>query len=294
MPRLLPVTFFAAAFLGCAVLAVPLLNAQPDQVAAPKTVVGSTLADGDLPAVPPVPKGSTTIMGGAIRNLDPVRDQFSLNIYGQRPMKILFDERTQVFQDGIKIPLRDLRPEDHASVQTVLDGSNVFAVSIHVLSQLPEGECQGRVLNYNPGTEELDVSAAPFPEPVRLFVPADVSVAREGETAFTSRSSGRNDLVAGALISATFMPMPSGRDVASRITVLAIPGSSFIFVGNISYLDVPSGILDLVDPRDGKSYEIHFDSAHIPASGNVHLGENVVVKAYYGGSGYQASEITAN
>lgn len=286
--------FLPVAFLGCAVLAVPFLSAQAEHVAAPKAVVESVSLDGDLPALPPVPEGTTTILGGAIRNLDPVRDQFSLDIYGQRPMKIWFDERTQVFRDGVKTPLRNLRPEDHASVQTVLDGSNVFAVSIHILSQSPEGECMGRVLNYNPRTEELDIRAAPSPEPVKLFVPADTSVVRVGETAFTSQSSGRNDLVTGALISATFVSMPGGRDAASRITVLAVPGSSFIFAGNISYLDASSGLLDLVDPRDGKSYEIHFDSAHIPASGNVHLGENVTVKAYYDGSHYHAAEITDN
>jgi hypothetical protein len=289
MLRLLPV-----AFLGCAVLAVPFLSAQAEHVAVPKAVVESVGPDGDLPALPPVPEGVTTILGGAIRNLDPVRDRFSLDIYGQRPMRILFDERTQVFRDGVKTPLRDLRPEDHASVQTVLDGSDVFAVSIHILSQSPEGECRGRVLNYNPQTEELEVSAAPFHDPVRMFVQADTSVVREGETAFTSQSSGRNDLIAGALISATFTPMPGGRDVASHITVLAVPGSSFIFAGNISYLDEPSGLLDLVDPRDGKSYEIHFDSAHTPAGGNVHLGESVTIKAYYDGSHYHAAEITDN
>jgi hypothetical protein len=282
------------AFLGCAVLPVSLLSAQSGQVAAPKTVVESTSLDGDLPGLPSVPDGRTTIIGGAIRNLDQLRDQFSLDIYRQRPMKIWFDERTQVFRDGVKIPLRDLRPEDHASVQTVLDGSNVFAVSIHILSQSPDGECRGRVMNFNPQTGVLEVSGAPSPDPIKLFVPGDASIVREGQTAFTSQSSGRNDLVAGTLISATFKPAPGGRDVASRITVLAVPGSSFLFAGTVSYLDLAMGVLDVADPRDGKSYEVHFASAHIPAAGNIHLGESITVKAYYDGSRYQAAEITAN
>jgi hypothetical protein len=287
--------YLPGVILGYAVLTVSLLSAQSEQVAAPKTAVEveSDTPDGDLPALPAMPKGTTTILGGAIRNLDPVRDQFSLVIYRQRPMKILFDERTQVFRDGVKIPLRDLRPEDHASVQTILDGDNVFAVSIHILSQSPDGECQGHILNYNPQTGELEVSAALSPDPVKLLVPADALVVREGQSAFTSQSSGRNDLVAGALISATFKPAPGKRDVASRITVLAVPGSSFLFAGTISHLDLPMGVLDVVDPRDGKSYEIHFASAHIPAGGNVHVGESVTVKAYYDGSRYQAAEITA-
>jgi hypothetical protein len=284
------VRFLLAAFLGCAVSAGPLLSAQSAQVAASEAVVKSVSPDG-MPALPPVPEGTTTILGGAIRNMDPVRDQFSLDIYGQRSMKILFDERSQVFRDGVKIPLRELHPEDHASVQTVLDGSNVFAVSIHILSQSPDGECQGRVLNYNPRTGELDISAALSPEPVKLFVPTEASVVREGQTAFISQSSGRNDLVAGALIAATFTPRPGGHDVASRIRVLAVPGSSFLFAGTISYLDLPTRTLDVLDPRDGKSYEIYFGSAQ---SGDIHLGENVTVKAYYDGSRYQAAEIAAH
>jgi hypothetical protein len=93
----------------------------------------------------------STVIGGAIQNIDPVRDQFTLKVFGGKPMKILFDERTQVYRDGKKTPLRELRPDDHASVETVLDGTKVFALSVHMLSQLPEGERQGQVIDYNAG-----------------------------------------------------------------------------------------------------------------------------------------------
>lgn len=279
---------------GGLALAVLAAGARAAQIADPRPDLKSDNPSGDLHALPPAPTGKSTILGGAIRELDPVRDQFSLQLYGQRAVKILFDERTQVYRDGARIPLRDLRPEDHASVQTILDGTNVFALSIHILSQSPEGDCQGRVLRYHPGTGELTVRSDQSAEPVRLIVSANTSVVREGETAFTSESSGLSDLVAGALISATFMPEPGGRAIASRITVLAVPGSSFIFGGSISFLDMHLGLLEIVDPRDGKSYQIHFDSARIPASGNLHLGENVTIKARYDGSRYEAGEITVN
>ena len=286
--------FLPGALLGYAVLAAPLISAQSGLTNAPKAVVESVSPSGDLPALPPVPGGTTTIVGGTIRNLDLVRDEFSLDLYRQRPMKILFDQRTQVFRDGVKIPLRDLRTEEHASVQTTLDGGDVFAVSIHILSVLPEGECQGRVLKYNSRTGELEVSGGLSPEPIKLLVPADASVVRLGQNAFTSQSSGRNDLVAGTLVVATFRPGQNGEDIASHITILAVPGSSFLFSGTISYLDLSIGKLNVVDPRDGKSYEFHFPSGHIPANRNVHLGEIVSVKASYDGSKYQAAEITAH
>src|SRR5437763_16473578 len=85
------------------------------------------------PDVPGLPKGTSTILGGAIHAVDPVRDQLVLNVYGEKPMKILYDERTQVFRDGKEIPLRDLGPANHASVQTTLDGPHIFAISVHIL-----------------------------------------------------------------------------------------------------------------------------------------------------------------
>jgi hypothetical protein len=283
----------AAAFLEFALLAVPPIGAQSVHLNDPKAAIDTVKSSGASLTLPPLPDGTTTIVGGTIRNLDLVRDQFSLAPYGQRAMKILFDERTQVYRDGVKIPLRELRPEVHASVQTALDGADVFAVSIHILSRLPEGECRGRVLRFNARTGELEVSSTLSPEPVKLFVPGDASIVREGQSAFTSKAAGRNDLVAGALVAATFRPGQNSKDVASQITILAIPGSSFLFSGTISYLDLSTGILDVSDPQDGKSYEIHFPSARIPASGKLHLGESVTVKASYDGSHYQAAEITA-
>ena len=288
MIRSLPV-----GLLGCTLLAVGPAVAQSATSNDSKNGVETASSSGAAALLPRVPDGTSTIVGGTIRNLDFVRDQFSLALYGQRPMKILFDERTQVYRDGVKVPLRELRPELHASVQTTLDRSDVFAVSIHILSETPQGECSGRVLKFNARNGELEIRTALSPDPVKLIVPAEASVVRQGQAAFASKSSGRNDLVAGALVSATFGRGQNGKDVASQITIQAIPGSSFQFAGTISYLDLSSGILSVDNPQDGKSYEIHFASASIADADKLHLGENVSVKAYFDGSKYQAAEIAA-
>src|SRR5215469_13878163 len=103
---------------------------------------------GSLSVIPDLPHGKSTILGGAIRDVDPVLDRFTLNIMGEKPMRILFDERTQLFLDGKKIPLRDLHAAQHASVQTTLDGTSVFAISVHILSQLQQGDYRGAVQFY--------------------------------------------------------------------------------------------------------------------------------------------------
>src|ERR1700733_119541 len=100
----------------------------------------SSSSSEDAPTLPPLPSGKTTIFGGEIRSVDPVLDQLTLNVYGARPMRMLFDERTEVYRDGKKISLRDLGATEHASIETTLDGIKVFAVSIHILSHMPEGE----------------------------------------------------------------------------------------------------------------------------------------------------------
>ena len=83
--------------------------------------------------IPPLPKGTSTILGGSIRDIDPVLDRFMLHIIGEKPMRILYDQRTQVFVDGKRISLSQLHPAEHASVQTALDGTSVFAISVHIL-----------------------------------------------------------------------------------------------------------------------------------------------------------------
>jgi hypothetical protein len=285
--------FFVMAILsGVALSQGPVISAQQEQPADSKHTSTAETLPSDLPALPPAPKGKSTIIGGEIRSVDPVRDQFLLNVFGRGQMKILFDERTQVYRDGEKIPLRDLRDEGHASVQTALDGTNVFAVSIHILSQSPQGECQGHVLNYNLETGQLTVSSSLSPEPVRLLVAPGTPIVRAGQSTFTAARSGPSDLVRGTLVSANFQSDKQGRGVASEITILAVPGSTFAFGGNLVSLDLHSGLLVLLDPSDQKSYQIFFDSVCVPAIRNLHPGEDIGVTAVYDGAHYVARDVT--
>lgn len=284
----------AALMLGSLALAVQAAKSQQEQFSQTNSASVGAGPNGNLPVLPAAPQGKSTILGGKIERVDPVRDQFLLDIYGQRPMKILYDERTQVFRDGVKVPLRRLGPEGRASVQTVLDGTNVFAISIHVLTHSAEGDCQGRVVSYDPGANILAIASDISPEPVRLRVAAETSIARIGEPEFTATRSGLPDLVPGTLVEATFASAADGRDVATRITVLAVPGAGFVFYGNITFLDLNTGMLTLVDPRDERSYEIHFNPSRLPVSGSLHPGESVSVAANYNGTQYTANNITVD
>jgi hypothetical protein len=285
----------AAVFFGLVAIAqLSVAKASSQQIAGQQSSLRSESAAIDLPVLPLAPRGKSTILGGEIRSVDPVRDELMLKAFGQKPMKILFDERTQIYRDGKKTSLRDLNSSERASVQTVLDGTVVYAISIHMLSQSPEGEYEGRVLNYNPDTHELLVSSVLSRERIKLIVPANTKVARVGQPAFSSQASGTSDLVRSALISVKFESDGKGRGIVSQISILATPGSTFAYNGYLSALDLHSGVLVLVDSLNGKDYQISFDPARLPTAHSLHSGDHVVVTAGFDGARYVASSITAN
>lgn len=206
-------------------------------------------------------------------------------------MKVLFDERTQIYRDGVKTSIRDLRAGDHISVETVLDGTTVFARSIHMLSQLPQGDSQGQVTDYNPADRELTVRDAQSRQLVKFRVPEGTAFVRQGQAASSSAEPGPADLVTGTLISVRFQSDNKGHGVASQVAILATPGTAFVFVGNVASLDLHSGLLVVVDPRDDKRYDVFFDSARFPMSRDLHEGADVMVTADFDGARYVAHAI---
>jgi hypothetical protein len=249
---------------------------------------GSTA--GNLADVPPLPRGKSTILGGQIRNIDQVRDQFVLHVYGEKPLKVLYDGRTQIFRDGNRIPLLELAPAEHASVQTTLDGSKVFAISVHILSQTPKGDFEGRIESYEPGSGMLTVVGAGSQGLFHVRVSQDTAVSRDGQPAFTAASRGQFDLVRGALVSLNFQSDSKGQGTARQITILATPGASFVFDGTVTALNVAGGFLVVLDPREERSYQIHF-SPRDPVVEKIHQGDRVRIGADYDGTRYEATEI---
>ena len=264
---------------------------------APSSASGLVGASTGASSLPPAPKGKSTVIGGAIRGVDRVRDQLTLDVFGGRSFKVLFDERTLIYRDGAKSSIRDLRAGDHVSVETVLDGTTVFARSIHMLSELPSGDCQGQVMSYDldardSGDHELTVRDTLSHQTVKFRVPTGTPLIRQGQAASSVAQAGPADLVTGSLISVKFQSDSKGHGVASEVSILATPGTAFVFVGNIASLDLHSGLLVVVDPRDDKRYDVFFDSARFPVSRDLHEGADVMVTADFDGARYVASAIT--
>ncbi len=231
------------------------------------------------------------MIGGKIVGVDPVRDEFILKVFGGRSMKLVFDERTEVFRDGVRIPLLKLHSEDHASVETTLDGTKIFALRIHMLSKLPEGEYQGQVLSYNRQTQEITLRVASSQRSITLRVPSGTPIMRVDQDPSLVQQSGMSDLSPGALVRVTFSSGTGGQGVATEVNILASPGSVAIFRGKLSFLDLHSGRLVIVDPTDNESHDIVYDASRFPVSSQLHEGMDVMVTTSFDGSRYVANAI---
>ena len=237
-----------------------------------------------LPALPDLRPQKTSIVGGTVEKLDRLRDQITLRVFGGGKMKIEFDPRTSIYKADGKGTASDLRAGDHVSIDTVLDGSNIFARNIRVEAS-GAGESEGVVVRYSAARGELIVHDVISPHPLKVHVTDQTKVTDHGNAVAIGA------VRAGTLVTLQFDAQRNGLNQARQIGVLAVPGEAFTFVGRITALDLSSGLLVLTSATDGKTYEIHFDPA---TAGNDRLREasDVGVLTRFNGQRYVAENIS--
>jgi len=242
-----------------------------------------------LPDLLPKPEGNATLVGGTVRKIDLVRDQMTLQVFGGGNQRILFDDRTHFYRDDAQGSVKDVTTGQRVYVDTVLAGTDIFARNIRVVTAGPVGQSNGQVVSYDAGSGELTVTDALSPRPVRLHLSGNTTLVHDNHPVSTT------ELQPGTLVALTFGPENGGHDVVHQVTILAEPGSTFTFIGRISYLDVHRGRLVVVDPRDQKSYDVRFDPATVQGvSDDLREGMDVTVITSFDGNAYIANSITIN
>lgn len=248
----------------------------PDTVAEPPTL---------LPEIPPVSRTNATLVGGTVERLDRVRDQITVRVFGGGRMSVLFDPRTRIYRGGAEATIADLHDGERVSIDTILDGSTVFARSIRLKTTQAQGETQGTVLNFRSDRNELTIRDAISPTPVRVRIDSTTRYLQGG------RAVSAGTLTAGSLVAIQFNSEGNGRDVAREVSILALPGTQYIFAGQVANLDLRTGLLVLSSSTDGKTYEIYIDPAVVPDD-NLRIGAVVTVVTNFEGSRYVARNVT--
>ena len=238
-----------------------------------------------LPDLPALPRSKASLIGGSIEKVDHIRDQLTLQIFGGGKMKVAFDPRTQVVQGSTQASALDLRPGDRVYVDTILDGSTIFARNIRLATSGSGGKSQGVVIRYQ--GDELVLRDTLSPDPVKLHFTSGTKIVQDGHSAFA------NQLVPGTLINVDFTAQKSNREI-QQISILAVPGTDFTFAGRVISLDLHIGLLVLQSANDHKTYEIYLDPSVITVDDRLRAGADVSAVANFDGSRYVARNLTVN
>jgi len=237
-----------------------------------------------LPDLPPVPKANATLVGGIVERLDRIRDRVTVRVFGGGQETFLYDPRTQVYRAGKPVTIADLKEGERIYLDTILDGSTVFARTIRLSGARATGQSQGIVLTYRPDKGELTLRDVLSPEAVHARV--------NSATQFTQgdRQVAASALVPGSLVSVSFNAEGGGKNTASEIAILAVPGTRYTFAGQVVHIDLRTGLLVLESSTDRKTYELYLDPSMAPDD-NLHPGSVVTVQANFEGSRYEAHSL---
>lgn len=259
-------------------------------VSGPASEQGSTEifaeADDPLLGIAPPLKGDPTLIGGIVHKIDRVRNRVMVKPFGSdKKVTINFDERTRIYRDDVETTMLGIRNGERIYVDTLLDGTRVFAKNIRVQTQPVEADTAGQLLGFNPALGVITMMPRFSSQPVRFRLSEQTAVKRGGTNV------GFSDLTPGSLIEVKFVP-ESRRGVAREISIIAARGNEFIFAGPVSHMDLRYGLLAVVNQTDGKTYDIYFDPARLGYTPDFTVGSEVTVRATFTGGGYSAKTIT--
>jgi hypothetical protein len=216
-----------------------------------------------------------------------VRNRVTVQPFGKgAKIKLILDERSHIYRDGTETTILGVHKGDHIYVDTMLDGSKVFARNLRVVTETGPAEVRGQVVAADLGSGKISIKDELSSHPVTFSV--------NNATKYSSfrGAASSSDLRPGSLIDVQFALDQSNRDVAQEITVLAKPGENYIFSGTVTSLDMRSGTLAVDNSSDDQNYEIHFDPATMADSHGLKVGSEVTARTVFDGKVYKASNLT--
>lgn len=232
--------------------------------------------------LPPLPKNQVTLMGGTVSGLDEVMNHMIFQPFGEkRKMHVAFDTRTRFYRDGQPISYREIKQGQRVYLDTMLNGSKVFAKSIWIQSAADNGVGRGQIVEFDPQHDTLTVRDELSNQSVKMQLTPSTIIRSADHTGSIA------DLVPGALVSLSFGPQQELREV----TLSAKPGSTFTFAGRVTYLDLSRKIIAIDNQSDHLKYDISIDAIAPNILRQLHEGDNVAVMAIFDGARYDARRI---
>src|SRR5258707_767665 len=172
MLRLLRSTIFTSTILtssiligGCALgqAAPQAASLTPDNGSTSQNQTSQNQGSGPGLTPAELPRGKTSLVRGVLKRLDPVHDQLLIHAFGGGDVRVAFDPRTQMLAGNERTPFTSLPVGSVVSVDTVVDGGKLFAVSVRA-GTTTASELNGQVVRYDATKSQLTLRNPMSPE----------------------------------------------------------------------------------------------------------------------------------
>lgn len=233
--------------------------------------------------LPPLPHNQVTLIGGTVVRLDEIMNRMVVQPFGgKQKLNVAFDTRTHFYQNGKAISEREIKQGQRIYMDTMLNGSRVFAKTIWIQTAVDSGVGQGQIVDFDEAREILTVRDEISSQPVKMKL-SSATVIKKGE-----QPGSRSDLVQGALVALAF---GAQRDLR-QVTVLATPGTSFTFAGRVTYVDMSRKMIAIDNRSDRKKYDVYVSAIPMNVMRQVREGTDVNVSAVFDGNQYDARSVS--
>ncbi|MGA2961195.1 MAG: hypothetical protein ABSD96_05935 [Candidatus Korobacteraceae bacterium] len=295
MNRLFP----ALALLLLSVLLAQAQNTKPDSPPAIETQAAGTPAGPHTEIVRetavapdpildpgPLPSKPMSLIGGTVKKVDAVRNRVAIQPFGGGPeVYVLFDDRSHIYRNGAAVTVLGIHRGDRVYVDTMTLEHKVFARTIRVETVTGPVEAHGQVVHFDASNKVVRMRDSLTSQMVSFSITDRTALHKKNGVATT------DDFVPGTLIEAVFAPGRTG-GLADDVNILAVPGSSYVFVGRITNVDVRQGRLAIENESDQKNYELRYTAAQIPENDRLRVGAKVTAHANFDGKIYLADSIS--
>ena len=270
--------------------AAPTGDTTTPQTDEPQTVLNTNSADANandpLLEPPPLPKTKATLIGGTAARVDHIRNLLTVQPFGGgQKIKVFVDERSHIYRDGAETTVLGIRKGDRIYVDTMLDGSRVFAKNVRVETQTGVAEVRGQVTAVNSDKGTVTVRDELSSSPVTFAVGSSTQYSA------SKGSASSNDLQPGSLVDVQFARGKDKNNLAQEVILLAKPGDAYVFSGVVTNIDLRNNTLALENRSDDQTYELHFDKSAVDDKSKLKVGSEVTAHAVFNGKQYNANDL---
>ncbi|HEY4676623.1 MAG TPA: DUF5666 domain-containing protein [Candidatus Angelobacter sp.] len=268
----------------------PIPQAQPKtDILDSSATSGALVTDGHDPILDaaPMPRTTTTMVGGTITGVDRLRNKMTVHVFGGGHWTVNFDERTHIFHNGRETTQLAIKKGERVYVDTQLDNNkhDIFARNIRVgVAELP-ADADGQIIAIDAKHNELTLRDTLNSVPVRFAVDPETRISN-GQT-----PAAFKDVKSGTLVHVRFAASSPNRGLAREVSIIAVPGSTFTFAGKVTFLDLHRGLIAVQNATDDKNYEIHFAPSAVSHRDELGVGREVLVRATFEGMRYMAQSV---